>query len=94
MRTTHTSTLLRFIPIIVDVVLDTASNSTFFDTVGRLGCTVVRCITSPVNTGSIAFHTQMGFQIEHVTGEHQDVTCAVNYELNGQHRVLFVKRLS
>jgi len=68
--------------------------STFFDTVGRLGCTVVRCITSPVNTGSIAFHTRMGFQIEHVTGEPQGLPRAVNYELNEQHRVLFVKRLS
>ena len=56
--------------------------STFFDTFGRLGCTVVRCITSPVNTGSIAFHGRMGFQVERATGEHQGVPCAVKCELN------------
>ena len=68
--------------------------STFFGTVGRLGCTLVRCITSPVNTGSIAFHTRMGFQIEKVNGEQQGVSCTTNYELNGENRVLFVKSLS
>ncbi len=68
--------------------------SAFFETVQRLGCATVRCITSPVNAGSIAFHTRMGFQMEGVTGEHQAVPCTLNYELNGQHRVLFVRRLS
>lgn len=66
----------------------------FFETVSGLGSTTVRCITSPVNTGSIAFHARMGFQVEGITGEHQGVQCAVNYELNGQHRVLFVKTLA
>ena len=46
-----------------------------------------------MNTGSIAFHTRMGFQIDGVTREHQGVPCTLNYELNGQHRVLFVKKL-
>lgn len=68
--------------------------STFFETVQRLGCATVRCIISPVNAGSIAFRTRIGFQIEGVTGQHQGVPCTVNYELNGQHRVLFVKSLS
>jgi hypothetical protein len=35
----------------------------------------------------------MGFQIDGVTREHQGVPCTLNYELNGQHRVLFVKKL-
>lgn len=26
---------------------------------------IVRAITSPVNTGSVAFHTRLGFQVEH-----------------------------
>jgi hypothetical protein len=47
-----------------------------------------------VNAGSIAFHMRMGFQVEGVTGEHQGVPCTLNYELNGQHRVLFVRKLS
>jgi len=66
----------------------------FFETVQRLGCATARCITSPVNTGSVAFHTRMGFQIEGVTGEHQGVPCTLNHELNRQHRVLFMRRLS
>lgn len=68
--------------------------STFFETARRLGCTTVRCITSPVNTGSIAFHKRTGFQVEHVTGEYQGMPCAINYELKGEHRVLFTKSLS
>jgi len=68
--------------------------STFFETVRRLGCTTVRCVTSPVNKGSIAFHTHMGFAIEGATGEYQGVPCTINYELKGEHRVLFVRSLS
>jgi len=67
--------------------------STFFETVHRLGCTAVRCITSPINTRSIAFHTRMGFKVEHITGECSGVPCTVNYELNGADRVLFVRSL-
>ncbi len=63
----------------------------FFETVRSLRCTTVRCITSPVNTESIAFHARMGFQVEGVTGEFQGVPCTIGYELNGQHRVCFVK---
>src|SRR5262249_54991465 len=66
----------------------------FFETVRRRGCTTIRCITSPVNTGSIVLPKRMGFEIEGVSGEHQGVPCTVNYELNGQHRVQFVKMLS
>jgi L-amino acid N-acyltransferase YncA len=67
--------------------------STFFETVRRLGCTTVRCITSPVNSGSIAFHTRMGFRIECSNGERHGVPCMINYELKGADRVLFVKTL-
>ncbi len=67
--------------------------SNFFAAVRKLGCNTVRCITSPVNSGSIAFHKHMGFQVEGVTGDFQGVPCAINYELNGEHRVLFVKPL-
>ncbi|WP_317891384.1 GNAT family N-acetyltransferase [Saccharopolyspora pogona] len=35
----------------------------FFDTASRAGRSRVRCITSPVNTGSIAFHRRMGFEL-------------------------------
>ncbi len=33
----------------------------FFADVRLLGCSTVRCVTSPVNTGSVAFHRSMGF---------------------------------
>ncbi len=68
--------------------------SMFFESVRKLGCITLRCITSPVNKGSIAFHTHMGFEIEGATGECQGVPCAINHELNGEHRVLFVRSLS
>jgi len=67
--------------------------STFFETVRRLGCTTVRCITSPVNGGSIAFHTRMGFCIERSNGERHGVPCMINYEPKGADRVLFVRSL-
>lgn len=66
----------------------------FFKVARERGCTSVRCVTSPVNTESIAFHTRMGFEIEHVTGDHQGVPCTIDYDGNGQHRVLFVRSLS
>ena len=66
----------------------------FFEAVQRLGCTTVRCVTSPVNEASVAFHTRLDFEIEHVTGEQNGVPCTVGYELNGEHRVLFVKSLA
>jgi len=67
--------------------------STFFETVRRLGCTTVRCISSPVNSGSIAFHTRMGFRIERSNGERHGAPCTLNYELQGADRVLFVRSL-
>jgi ribosomal protein S18 acetylase RimI-like enzyme len=36
----------------------------FFGIVKKNGRNIVRCVTSPVNKVSIAFHTKMGFEIE------------------------------
>ena len=49
------------------------------------GCTVVRAVTSPVNTGSIAFHTALGFEVEDAGG--------ADYDGPGEDRVRFVLRL-
>ena len=49
------------------------------------GRTVVRCVTSPVNEGSVAFHQALGFEVEQV---------AKDYDGPGEDRVLFVKRLA
>ena len=48
------------------------------------GRTSVHCVTSPENTGSIAFHTRIGFEIEaEVEG----------YDGSGESRVLLAKTL-
>ncbi|HEX6725206.1 MAG TPA: GNAT family N-acetyltransferase [Gaiella sp.] len=44
----------------------------------------VRCVTSPVNEGSVAFHEALGFTSERV---------AHDYDGPGEDRVLFVKTL-
>jgi len=48
------------------------------------GRTLVRCVTSPVNQGSLAFHARLGFEIE------QEVA---DYDGEEEPRVLLVKRL-
>ena len=57
----------------------------FFAVVEANGRKCVRCVTSPVNEGSIAFHESLGFVAERV---------AENYDGPGEDRVLFVKQLS
>jgi ribosomal protein S18 acetylase RimI-like enzyme len=54
----------------------------FFAVVSGLGCTVVRCVTSPANVDSIAFHEALGFEVDRV---------ASDYDGPGEDRVLFVK---
>jgi ribosomal protein S18 acetylase RimI-like enzyme len=57
----------------------------FFEEVRTSGRTVVRCVTSPVNERSVAFHESLGFEVERVVGD---------YDGPGEDRVLLVKRLS
>jgi ribosomal protein S18 acetylase RimI-like enzyme len=45
---------------------------------------VVRCVTSPVNEESVAFHKAMGFEVERVVAD---------YDGPGEDRVLLVRRL-
>ncbi len=56
----------------------------FFETAGTHGCSVVRCVTSPANEDSVAFHKALGFEVDRV---------AEDYDGPGEDRVLFVKRL-
>jgi ribosomal protein S18 acetylase RimI-like enzyme len=56
----------------------------FFAVVSEQGRTLVRCVTSPVNEGSVAFHESLGFAAESVVSD---------YDGPGEDRVLFVKRL-
>ena len=57
----------------------------FFEEARANGRTSVRCVTSPVNQGSLAFHEAMGFQVERVVEE---------YDGPGEDRVLLVKQLT
>ena len=56
----------------------------FFDTAREHGRTTVRCVTSPGNEPSVAFHKAMGFEVERV---------AEDYDGPGEDRVLFVRHL-
>ena len=67
---------------------------TFFDAVRARGCTRVRAVTSPVNTGSVAFHRRMGFRLEPGDAEVGDIPVATGYDGPGQDRVRFVKDLA
>ena len=56
----------------------------FFETVSGEGRTVVRCVTSPANEASLAFHRALGFESERV---------ARDYDGPGEDRVVLVKKL-
>jgi ribosomal protein S18 acetylase RimI-like enzyme len=57
----------------------------FFEEVRESGRSVVRCVTSPVNERSVAFHESLGFEVERVVPD---------YDGPGEDRALLVKRLS
>ena len=56
----------------------------FFEEVQAQGRSVVRCVTSPVNEVSVAFHEALGFEVDRVIED---------YDGPGESRVLLVKRL-
>jgi ribosomal protein S18 acetylase RimI-like enzyme len=65
-----------------------------FEAMVRNGCKVVRCVTSPANKGSIAFHLRLGFKpeiSEKVVGD--VVSVFEDYDGPGEDRVLFSKAL-
>ena len=57
----------------------------FFDEARSQRRSVVRCVTSPVNERSVAFHQALGFEVERTVPD---------YDGPGEDRVLLVKRLS
>ncbi|OEH94251.1 GNAT family N-acetyltransferase [Bacillus solimangrovi] len=65
----------------------------FFNVVKEYERKFVRAITSPVNQGSIAYHTKMGFEIVKGDREVNGVSVHTNYDGLGQDRVLFVKEM-
>ncbi|MFD1451806.1 GNAT family N-acetyltransferase [Oceanobacillus sojae] len=66
----------------------------FFTKVKMADRKIVRCITSPVNKTSIAFHQKMGFVIEQGDKILDDVSVKTNYDGAGNDRVLFRKELA
>jgi ribosomal protein S18 acetylase RimI-like enzyme len=56
----------------------------FFDAARGDGRTVVRCVTSPSNQESVAFHEALGFEVDRVVAD---------YDGPGEDRVLLMKRL-
>src|SRR5215472_12531745 len=52
----------------------------FFGVVRAQGRTVVRAVTAPVNTGSVAFHRRMGFEVEPGPAGRGDAPAAAGYD--------------
>jgi GNAT superfamily N-acetyltransferase len=65
----------------------------FFEAAAALGCSEVRCVTSPVNRGSCAFHGALGFEALPGDAEANGVAFATDYDGPGEARVRFRKRL-
>ena len=65
----------------------------FFDATKKLGCNVFRCVTSPVNKGSVSFQLRMGFYIELGSKNVDTIPVVENYDGRGEDRVLFYKAL-
>jgi predicted GNAT superfamily acetyltransferase len=66
---------------------------TFFSIARENQRQVVRCVTSPINTTSIAFHTQMGFQIEPGDADLDGIPYNPDHNGSGEHRIRFVRRI-
>ena len=56
----------------------------FFAAARATGRSVVRCVTAPVNEGSVTFHRRLGFEVE---------AEVPRYDGSGESRVLLRKRL-
>ncbi|MBC7809596.1 MAG: GNAT family N-acetyltransferase [Burkholderiales bacterium] len=65
----------------------------FFDIANTQGMTAVRCVTSPLNKTSIAFHTCMGFEPEPHEWQLDGIPYYQDYDGPGGDRVLLVKKL-
>lgn len=65
----------------------------FFNVVKQNSRSIVRCVTSPVNKVSIAYHTKLGFEIEDGDKIIEGLSLNSDYDGPNQDRVLFVKKL-
>jgi ribosomal protein S18 acetylase RimI-like enzyme len=65
----------------------------FFEVARARGRTTVRCITSPGNTRSIAFHRGLGFALARGDRERDGVAYAADYDGPALDRVVFSRSL-
>lgn len=65
----------------------------FFRVGKQNGRNIVRCVTSPVNKASIAYHSKMGFEIEKGEQNIDGIEVHTDYDGPNQDRVLFFKKL-
>jgi ribosomal protein S18 acetylase RimI-like enzyme len=65
----------------------------FLDVCRHAGRKHVRCVTSPHNLSSIAFHAAMGFDVEEGTEGTGNVLAKADYDGPGVHRVTFVRHI-
>ena len=65
----------------------------FFDEASRRGCRSVRAITSPVNTGSVGFHTSMSFEVLEGDRTQDGVSIHSNYDGDGANKVVFARNI-
>ncbi|MER7112389.1 GNAT family N-acetyltransferase [Streptomyces sp. NPDC000229] len=65
----------------------------FFERAGEAGRREVRAVTSPGNTGSIAFHRALGFDLVGSDDEVEGLPVHRDYDGPGQDRVCFRKRI-
>lgn len=65
----------------------------FFKVVKEFDRNIVRAVTSPVNKVSMAYHSNIGFEIEKGDIEVNGVSIHSNYDGTNQGRVLFKKHL-
>ncbi|SJM56957.1 GNAT family N-acetyltransferase [Gulosibacter sp. 10] len=66
----------------------------FFDEARAHGRKVVRCVTSPANRGSIAFHTNLGFEVLPGDAEIDGIAVSTDYDGPGQDRVGFSRSIA
>lgn len=66
----------------------------FLQRAAEAGRTEARAITSPANTGSIAFHRAMGFDLEEGDREIDGLPVHSDYDGPGQDRVCFRKKIA
>jgi GNAT superfamily N-acetyltransferase len=65
----------------------------FFEAAAALGCAEAHCVTSPLNTGSIAFHSALGLEALSGDSEKNGVPFVADYGGPGESRVRLRKRL-